>query len=324
MCEGLYQFKVSIVIVCMNNLKNLCYCLNSIRKYTHEVSYETLVVAYLFSKENLEKAKVDFPWVTFIESNEIRGFSENNNLALHQATGKYCFVLNDDTEMKMPVIDKLVETIECLPEDVAVVSPRSVYGDGTFQSCGRPIHNIYTFVLSCFHLYSEKRYLKKVKFANGTFETGDIVGAFFLINTDVFRQIGFFDERFFFTPEDIAIGYELRKKRWKHYVNSDVEIIHYEGMSGGRTVSKIREPTAPAGTRGNLIFYSHGNNIVYVVIAFLKAFSLLPNCVFHFFKGLLFQSPNIYQIYAVCDWHSFLACFSRKTPREVFLKYYKR
>ena len=94
---------VSIVIVCMNNLKNLYPCLESIKKYT-TVSYETLVVAYLFSKENLEKVKKDFPWVTFIESNEIRGFSENNNLALRDAKGEYCFVVNDDTEMKMDVV----------------------------------------------------------------------------------------------------------------------------------------------------------------------------------------------------------------------------
>lgn len=63
------------------------------------MSYETLVVAYLFSKENLEKVKHDFPWVTFIESNEIRGFSENNNLALRQAKGKFCFVL-----MMIPIL----------------------------------------------------------------------------------------------------------------------------------------------------------------------------------------------------------------------------
>lgn len=92
------KFDVSIVIVCMNNLNNLYPCLESIRKYT-SVSYEAFVVAYLFSKENLLKVKLDFPWVTFIESNEIRGFSENNNLALKQAKGKYCFVLNDDTYM---------------------------------------------------------------------------------------------------------------------------------------------------------------------------------------------------------------------------------
>lgn len=313
---------VSIVIVCMNNLKNLYPCLESIRKYTTEATYETFVVAYLFSKENFEKVKEDFPWVTFIESSEIRGFSENNNLALKQAKGKYCFVLNDDTEMKMPVIDKLVETIEALPEDVAVVSPRSVFGDGTFQSCGRDIHTTWKFFLSFFYLYNERRYLKAFENAKGTFETGDIVGAFFLIKTDRFKQVGFFDEKFFFCPEDIALGYELRKHGYKHYVNADVEIVHFEGMSGGTSLSKTRAATSPSGTRGQLIFYSHDKPIIYVLLALFKAFSLIPNVAFHFLKSLYHKRPNKYQILALSDLHSISACFSNSTTKQIFLKYY--
>ena len=141
------KLQVSIVIVCMNNLKNLYPCLNSIRKYT-TVSYETLVVAYMFSKENLEKVKQDFPWVTFIESREIRGFSENNNLALRQARGRYCFVVNDDTYMDMPVIDELVSTFEKLTGRVAIVSPNIKYPDGRPQYCGRNKATFWTFLAS--------------------------------------------------------------------------------------------------------------------------------------------------------------------------------
>lgn len=64
---------VSIVIVCMNNLKLLYPCLDSIKKYT-TLNYETLVVAYMFSRENLEKLKKDYSWINVIESNEYRGF----------------------------------------------------------------------------------------------------------------------------------------------------------------------------------------------------------------------------------------------------------
>ena len=143
---------VSIVIVCMNNLKNLYPCLESIRKYT-TVSYETLVVAYLFSKENLEKVKNDFPWVTFIESNEIRGFSENNNLALRQAKGKYCFVLNDDTEMKMDVVGRLVDSFGRCSENAAIISPCILNHKGEVAVCGRPKFTVWTYLLGTFHLY---------------------------------------------------------------------------------------------------------------------------------------------------------------------------
>ena len=53
---------VSIVIVCMNRLDNLYPCLDSLRKHTAAVSYETLVVAYRFSDDNLSKVRADYPW----------------------------------------------------------------------------------------------------------------------------------------------------------------------------------------------------------------------------------------------------------------------
>ena len=53
--------KVSIVIVCMNHMENLDRCLPSIAKYTTKVDYEIYVVAYLFSKENLQLLKEKYP-----------------------------------------------------------------------------------------------------------------------------------------------------------------------------------------------------------------------------------------------------------------------
>ena len=81
--------EVSVIIVSMNNYEVLSRCLDSIRTHT-STSYEVFVVAYLFSPENLQHLRQNYPWAQIIESNEIRGFSANNNLALRKATGKYC------------------------------------------------------------------------------------------------------------------------------------------------------------------------------------------------------------------------------------------
>ena len=310
---------VSIVIVCMNNLKNLYPCLESIKRYT-TVSYECMVVAYLFSKENLEKVKEDFPWVKFIESNEIRGFSENNNLALRQAQGKYCFVLNDDTEMRMPVVDKLVESIEKLSEKVAIVSPKLIYPNGEIQVCGRPPYGVKEYIKGQLLLWKEKKnggiYINQ----RGLFKTYNIIGAAFLVKTDIFRKIGFFDERYFFCPEDIAVSTTLNKLGYECYVDSSIEIIHYEGGSGIKHVSKIKMATNPAGDKGTVIFMANDNR---VKICLLSAFSALLSLL----KALKYRikskeyMDNSYILYKA-NLNSFFALLSNKTPKQIFIKYY--
>ena len=312
---------VSIVIVCMNNLKNLYPCLESIRKYTH-VSYECFVVAYLFSKENLEKVKKDFPWVKFVESNEIRGFSENNNLALRQAKGKYCFVQNDDTELKMPCIDKLVETIEKLPDKVAIVSPKGLLGNGDIQYCGRANHSRWHYFLSAFGLWSEKRANKKNP-THGIFKSYDIIGAYFLIKTELFRQIGWFDERYFFTPEDLAVSVELRKRGYECWVDADAEIIHYEGLTG-TSMSPMQTATGPAGFVGAMMWRGGNTYWGYCLQTILNLPHLVGQYLYHTLRSSRNGTPNRYNMLTWKERNTLSVCFTKKTPKQVFIKFYNK
>lgn len=309
---------VSIVIVCMNNLKNLYPCLNSIKKYT-TVSYETLVVAYLFSKENLERVKHDFPWVTFIESNEIRGFSENNNLALRQANGKYCFVLNDDTYFDTPVIDKLLQTFNSLSKDVAILSPVTLNTDGSIQRNGKPPYNLFTFFLDNIKL--TKYYDRFSKFTNkkGVYQTYNISGAAFMIRSDIFREVSWFDERYFFCPEDIALSTMLNKQGYKCYVDANIQLTH----NMGGTWSKIHSATMPSATKGNMIFYCKTNLIKKVIF-------LLIIYLFHSVYGALWyiiffiKKTEKSRIMFHAHFNTIRSIGTSLTPKQIFIKYYKR
>ncbi len=315
------MIEVSIVIVCMNNLDNLCPCLESIKKYT-KISFETFVVAYLFSKENLEKVKIDFPWVRIVESNEIRGFSENNNLALRQAKGKYCLILNDDTEFVSPLLEELVETIEHLPENVAIVSPPTYYPDGTLQSCGRPRIDLFHYILSIFNLWNEQKCNSIHTYQRGVFKSYNIVGAAFLIKRDVFEELGWFDERYFFTPEDIALSTKANNTGYTCYVNASLKLIHYEGKS--RKVSMTYSAIKPASLRGNLIFYSNGNPIKYVLLVIIHLIKSSLAIVYHFLKGLGKEKPNVDYALMMGYLHCLYTCFSRESAKELFVKYYTK
>ena len=320
--------KVSVVIVSMNRPDNLFPCLDSIRAHT-SVSYETLVVAYLFTPENLASLKEKYPWVTVIESNELRGFSENNNLALRQVTGEYCFIVNDDTLMKEPVIDRLVAAIESLPDSAAAVSPCIRFADGSVQTCGRSRWTAWRYAKHYLHLVNEGevgarpgihghprpckregpageasgRGLSEAKAIQGcaptshVYQTYTLNGACFLIKTEAFRKAGWFDERYFFTPEDIALGHTLNSLGYTVWAVPDVSITHLAGGSVGAMEAAIK----PTRVRGSMIFYGEP--------LWLKCFIWCVEA-FRYYVLRRKAARNVME-----------AVFSKLTPKEIFMKF---
>lgn len=305
---------VTIVIVCMNRMDNLRPCLESIRARV-SVPHETLVVAYRFGKDNLEEAKKLFPDVVFIESNEVRGFSENNNLALKRARGEFCFVLNDDTELPSDVVGALVEDFSHLPQNASIVCPKLVNMDGSLQLCGRPPYPARNYVLQQWHLWKEPKddTVGKTPLFGEVFKTSNISGAAFLIKTEVFKSLGGFDEKYFFTPEDIALSTLARNEGYGVYVDRAVSVVH----KWRTTASAMSVAIRPASVRGSLMFFSGGSTCKYLCLAlpvllaegakYLKASvrcMLSPSCE-NKIKRDTFRS--------VCG-----AIFTRRTPKELF------
>ncbi|MCR5840851.1 MAG: glycosyltransferase [Bacteroidales bacterium] len=309
---------VSIVIVCMNRLDNLYPCLEGLQAHT-TVPCECFVVAYRFSPENLARAQADFPWVRWVVSDEVRGFSENNNLALRQARGRYCFVVNDDTEMHEDVIGALLRDLDRLPPDAAIVSPRLLNADGSLQLCGRPPYLARFYVLQQWHLHREPidDTVGKTPLFGEVFRSSNITGAAFLIRTEVFRELGWFDETYFFTPEDIALSTLARKKGYGVYVDRAVTIVHKWRTTATRMSPAIR----PAAVRGSLLFFSGGSRVKYFLLAlpvWLAESSKRAKAALR-----LRRDPSEANRIA---WETFRnishSIFTRETPKQLFLRYY--
>lgn len=308
---------VSIVIVCMNNLKNLYPCLESIRRYT-TCNYEVLVTAFNFTDTNYKKVTSDFPWVKFIRSQGVVGFSENNNISLKHAVGEYCFVLNDDTYMEEPVVDKLLSSIRSLPKNVAIVSPDIRFPDGRYQICGRPPQTWNTYILKQFHLWSENKPSKYIN-QKGLFQSYNILGAAFLIKMDLFRSVGFFDEQYYFCPEDIALSTKLNQMGYKCYVDADVRLFH---IAGGSTWSPINSALKPTGVKGSVIFFADGSMFKYLMLASIVFLTRFIQFLIWSVRSM--KEKEKASIQAQSNLNVCKEIFSKRTPKEIFIKYYQK
>lgn len=301
--------EVSIVIVSMNRMDNLNICIPSIEKYT-KCKHKIYVVAYMFSKENLAELKEKYPQVIVVESNEFRGFSENNNLALRQVTSEFVFIQNDDTEYKEPVLDKLLEAYK-RTSDATIMSPVLLLGDGRIQFKGRRAYTFWTYFLGMIGFHK----LPKSKYENqkGTFQSYNVSGAAFLIKTEDFRKIGFFDERFFFCPEDIAVSTTINRNGGRCYVDSDTSITHYHGVSSKK--SKLFCATSCAAFLGFYIFYCENSLKRFIIRTLLKS----KVAIMSLLKQNQHRNDYIYIYKNVIE-----AIRTHQTPKNLFIQEYKK
>lgn len=317
------MIEVSVIIVSMNRPELLSGCLDTLRI---AAPHEILVVAHRYTPENLAAVRARYPDVRFIVSDAPAGFSENNNLALREARGRYCFIVNDDTTQQMPVVDRLLADFTRLPAAAAAVSPKIVFPDGRIQTLGRAPWTPCRYLRHYLHLVDETR-PTKWSMQEGLFETRTLNGACFLIRTDAFRAVGWFDERFFFTPEDIALGDALRAHGYSVWADADVEITHLAGMTVGssaaRRVSPMEAVIKPVRVRGALIHYSRGNAFRYAAMAgFIWLVELLRGLKYSLFtRPCCRRDPVSVAAIRLRTARNVRrrALFTRRSPKDIFL-----
>ena len=305
---------VSVVIVCMNRPDILFPCLDSIREGNADAVLETFVVACRFSEQNLALLREKYPWVTLVLSDQVRGFSENNNLALKKVRGEYCFIVNDDTVLPPGLISGLLGDFGKLPPDAAAVSPCIRFASGKVQTCGRAPWTPWRYV---------KHYLHRVdetvptpwSMQEGLVRTWTLNGACFLARTAVFREAGWFDERFFFTPEDIALGQLFNAAGHTVWADADLSITHLAGGS----VSRMEPAIKPARVRGALIYYGDGKFLkTFALSAFIWSYELLRVCKY-LFASRPAGSRN--EVMFRTARNVMRTAFSKDTPKELFIRF---
>ena len=94
--------KVSVIVLCYNNLELTKACLDSVEKHSLWPNLELVVVDNASSDGTpawLQEFGATRPWVKVILSEKNTGFAAGNNIGLAAATGEILIMLNNDTEV---------------------------------------------------------------------------------------------------------------------------------------------------------------------------------------------------------------------------------
>ena len=102
---------VSIITVNYNGLQDTCEMIASFKR--HETyPYQMVVVDNASVRNEAEEIRIRFPEVTVVRSERNLGFAGGNNLGYAYANGDYIFYLNNDMEIREPILEKMVARLK--------------------------------------------------------------------------------------------------------------------------------------------------------------------------------------------------------------------
>lgn len=211
----------SIIILTYDQLHYTKLCLESIRKYTEEDTYEIIIVDNHSTDGTVQWLK-EQKNIKLILNDENLGFPKGCNQGIEIASGDSVLLLNNDT-----IVSKnwLVNLRKALFSDeyVGAVGPVTNNCDNN-QRIEVPYKNIeemYSFAQEYNISNTEKWH-----------ETIMLIGFCLLIKSEVIEQIGLLDERF--TPgnyEDNDYCFRIKKAGYSLILCRDTFVHHYANVS---------------------------------------------------------------------------------------------
>ncbi len=180
-----------------------------------------------------------FPQVKMFRAGANLGFAKAANRAFALTRAPFVLLANPDTVIPPGTVKGLLEFMKATPR-AGACSPQAYYMDGSPQPVARRRAELWYGLfgrrglltrfwpnnpLTTRYLYLGAEYKKE------PLQVEALIGAFLMLRREAFEEVGGFDERYFFTAEDIDLGLKLRRKGWQIWLCPNLKVIHTYGGS---------------------------------------------------------------------------------------------
>ncbi len=251
---NLYIFvlmQLSVIILNYNVRYFLEQCVLSVQHALVGIDGEIIVVDNNSSDDSCAMMKECFPDVKLIENQDNVGFPRGNNIGVKCAKGKYICILNPDTVVPEDIFQKVLPFAE-KEKNLGGIGVKLIDGTGHFlpeSKRGIPTPWVAaTKITGLYRMFAGKSVFAKYYAGHlGENETGEVeilVGAFMIIERQLYIDVDGFDEDCFMYSDDIDLSYIFLKKGRKNFYFHEASVIHYKGEStikDGLYMKRFRE-----------------------------------------------------------------------------------
>jgi GT2 family glycosyltransferase len=217
---------VSIVIPNWNGAEYLPPCLESLRAQTY-MRFEVIVADNASTDGSQELLRDAYPEVRLVQLPENRGFTGAANAGIEAAQGEVIVLLNNDTEVEPGWLGEVTAAFERHPEAGSVASKMLLYDRrDTFHTVGD--------TYSVGGLPGNRGVWEQDE---SQYDVEEYVfsacGGSAAYRRAMLEEVGPLDEDFFFSCEDVDLGWRAQLAGWRCVYVPGAVVYHHLAATGG-------------------------------------------------------------------------------------------
>lgn len=221
------EYRLSVITVNYNGLHDTCALLDHLAFDPKDT--EVIVVDNGSANNEAETIAARYSNVKCIRSERNLGFAGGNNLGIRHAHGKYLFFVNNDTEVSMDDIDRLIKRIDT-SEHIGIVCPkiRFYYGERHIQYAG---------FTSMSRITCRNRGIGYDETDQGQYDTARPTafahGAAMMVRKDTIDKVGPMPECYFLYYEEMDWSMMMKRYGYQIWYEPSATVFHKESQSTG-------------------------------------------------------------------------------------------
>ncbi len=219
---------LSYCVVNTNGREHLLACLDAIRRTNPDgVEHEVLVLDNASEDGSADAVRARAPYARVIARATRAGKAENDTELMRAARGRYCLLLNEDSELRPGAPAALIEALERDP-GAAAAGAQLLTTEGEPKACAWRLPGVGTALAGALFLH---RRLTVQSGGKRTRAVGWVQSSAMLVRREAAEAVGFLDPRFFIYSDETDFCKRLGDAGWRILYVPAARAVHHDQLS---------------------------------------------------------------------------------------------
>jgi N-acetylglucosaminyl-diphospho-decaprenol L-rhamnosyltransferase len=219
---------LSYCVVNTNAREHLLACLGAIeRTHPGDVEHEILVLDNASDDGSAEAVRESHPEARLIALRARTGKAENDTTLMREARGRYCLLLNEDSELEPGATSALLEALEGDP-GAGAAGAQLLRAGGEPKACAWRLPGVGTALAAALFMH---RWVTVQSRGVQTRSVGWVQSSAMLVRADAAAAVGYLDPDFFVYSDETDFCKRLHDAGWRILWVPAARAVHHDQLS---------------------------------------------------------------------------------------------